>query len=303
MKSKINKTISKLTNKKILPYLLILPSLLIVLGLLIYPLSYVFRLSLQSYNPTKPWGDAFVGFNNFIELFTDDDVFFKSLVVSVKWVFSQVTLQLFFGLSLAILLNKKFKGRGLIRAGIFAPWAISGVIVAIIWSLIYNEHIGLLNDILIRLGFIKNNIAWLSNTNTALGATIIAELWRGIPFFAISLLSSLQSIPNEIIESSKLDGASAFQRFIYITIPYLKNTIVITTLLRTVWEFKTVDMILNLTGGGPVRLTTTLSIYLSQQALNTNDFGYGSAIGVLYFIILTIFSLFYLKVSKFGKDE
>src|SRR5690554_3191414 len=101
----------------------------------------------------------------------------------------------------------------------------------------------------------------------------------------------------------RIDGAGTIQRFIFITLPYLKNTIVVTTLLRTVWEFKTVDMIMNLTGGGPVRRTTTLSIYLSQQAIKTNNFGYGSAIGVIYFVILALFSLIYLKLSGFGEED
>src|SRR5690606_8187664 len=184
------------------------------------------------------------------------------------WVVTEVGLQLVFGLILALLLNQTFKFRGMIRAVAFIPWAISGVQASVIWSLMYNEHMGVLNDILMRLGIVDSPQAFLASTSTAFGAVVIAELWRGIPFFAITLLAGLQSIPQELYEAARVDGASRWKSFLFVTLPQLKNTIILTTLLRVVWEFNNVDLIFNLTGGGPAHSTTTLTMYIAELAVH-----------------------------------
>ena len=294
---------AKRINQALMPYYFLAPGLLIVAGFIIYPILNVFYYSFQHYNPSRPYINGFAGFDNYIKIFTDDPIFIRSLGVSAKWVLAQVSLQLVCGLIFALVLNCKFKLRGLMRGLTFAPWALSGVIVAIMWSLIFNEQIGVLNDLLMKLGFIDMPVAWVSDPNTAFTAVVIAELWRGIPFFAISLLASMQGIPGELYESCSIDGGGVLSRFWYITLPYLKNTIVFTTLLRAVWEFNSVDIIMNLTGGGPMSLTSTLSIYLANQAIKTRNFGYGSAVGVISFMIMLVFAVVYLKLSNFGKEE
>ena len=203
----------------------------------------------------------------------------------------------------ALILNQEFKGRGLVRTLTFIPWALSGVLTAVIWSLIYNQHMGVLNDILIRLGFIEKGIAWTGNRSVVFGAVVLAELWRGIPFFAITLLAAMQNISGDLYEAAKVDGCSAADRFRYITLPLLKETIVLTTLLRAVWEFNSVDLIYSLTGGGPAGMTTTLSMYIADQAIRTSNYGYGSAISVISFVILTLFAVIYMKCTNFGKES
>lgn len=294
----------KKRNRKLTlaPYILISPALVLVAGILVYPLCTVFYLSLQNYNPTKPWQQGFVGLENFINILTGKE-FWNALWVSVKFVGAEVILQLIFGMILALILNQKFRGRGAIRAIVFIPWALSGVLTAVLWNLIFSEHIGLLNSVLQNLGIIESNVAWLANQNLVLGSVIIAELWRGIPFFAISLLAAMQSISGDIYEAAQIDGSSRFQTFRRITLPLLKNTIVLTTLLRTIWEFNSVDMILSLTGGGPISLTTTLSILISNQAMKTSNYGYGSALSVLSFALLSVFAVIYMKASGYGKEE
>ena len=136
-----------------------------------------------------------------------------------------------------------------------------------------------------------------------LGSLVVAELWRGIPFFAISLLAAMQGLSQDIYEAAKVDGCTRFQTFRKITLPLLKNTIVLTTLLRTIWEFNSVDLIYSLTGGGPVGKTTTLSMLIANQALTTNNYGYGSAISVISFFILAIVAVIYIKASGFGKES
>lgn len=292
----------KFKLEKWIPYLFILPSTLMIAVFLFYPIGTVFYYSFQNYDVSAPFYNGFAGLDNFIKIFTGDKLFFPSLLISLKWVASQVGLQLIFGLSAALLLNQTFRFRGLVRAAAFIPWAISGVLASVMWSLMYNEHMGVINDILLRLGLISESKAWLADSTTSFIAVVIAELWRGIPFFAITLLAALQSIPEELYEAAKVDGAGRVKSFIHITLPQLKNTIVLTTLLRVIWEFNNVDLLFNLTGGGPAHSTTTLTMYIAEQAVHGSNFGYGSALTVVAFGILLTFAAVYLKISRYEKE-
>ena len=186
------------------PYLLILPAVVLIFGVMLYPLCKTFYLAFQNYNPTTPYANGFAGFGNFIKLFSKGE-FYSSLLVSLKWVVALVILQLIFGMIVALILNQNFKGRGFFRALVFIPWAMSGVLTAVLFNLIYNQNYGVLNDILTKMGLIDEPVAWLANTHLVLGAVIVAELWRGIPFFAISLLAAMQGLPQDVYEAAKVD--------------------------------------------------------------------------------------------------
>lgn len=302
MNKKKGEEIVKKEKFNFAPYILILPACLLMGLIMIYPLGKVFYLSFQHYNPTKPFTNGFAGLDNFITIFTKKE-FYNALGVSAKFVACEVVLQLIFGMIVALILNQKFKGRGFFRALTFIPWALSGVLTTVLWSIMFNQHFGVLNDLLAKLGIIKEPIAWLANTKFVLGSVIVAELWRGIPFFAISLLAAMQGLPDDIYEAARVDGSTKFQTFRFITLPMLKNTIVLTTLLRTIWEFNSVDLIYSLTGGGPVGKTTTLSMLIANQAIKTSNYGYGSALSVVSFAILAVIAVIYMKLSGFGKEE
>ena len=302
MNKKKGEEIVKKEKFNFAPYILILPACLLMGLIMISPLGKVFYLSFQHYNPTKPFTNGFAGLDNFITIFTKKE-FYNALGVSAKFVACEVVLQLIFGMIVALILNQKFKGRGFFRALTFIPWALSGVLTAVLWSIMFNQHFGVLNDLLAKLGIIKEPIAWLANTKFVLGSVIVAELWRGIPFFAISLLAAMQGLPDDIYEAARVDGSTKFQTFRFITLPMLKNTIVLTTLLRTIWEFNSVDLIYSLTGGGPVGKTTTLSMLIANQAIKTSNYGYGSALSVVSFAILAVIAVIYMKLSGFGKEE
>lgn len=302
MNKKKGEEIVKKEKFNFAPYILILPVCLLMGLIMIYPLGKVFYLSFQHYNPTKPFTNGFAGLDNFITIFTKKE-FYNALGVSAKFVACEVVLQLIFGMIVALILNQRFKGRGFFRALTFIPWALSGVLTAVLWSIMFNQHFGVLNDLLAKLGIIKEPIAWLANTKFVLGSVIVAELWRGIPFFAISLLAAMQGLPDDIYEAARVDGSTKLQTFRFITLPMLKNTIVLTTLLRTIWEFNSVDLIYSLTGGGPVGKTTTLSMLIANQAIKTSNYGYGSALSVVSFAILAVIAVIYMKLSGFGKEE
>jgi multiple sugar transport system permease protein len=285
-----------------MPYLLIAPAVLLIMGFLFYPMANVFYYSFQNFNPAKPYYNGFIGLENFKNIFSTDELFYSSLLISFKWVTIEVVCQLVFGLLIALLLTQAFRFRGLFRSIAIMPWAVSGVITSTMWSLLFNEHMGLINSLFIKLGLINTNFAWLADMNTVFPAVVITELWRGIPFFTITMLAALQTIPQDLYESATVDGAGRWKSFIHITLPFLKNSIILSTLLRAVWEFNNVDLIFTMTGGGPANTTTTLTMYVANQAIIAQNFGYGSALTVISFIILLVFAMGYLKLSRFGKE-
>lgn len=285
------------------PYIMILPSVILMIGIFGYPICKVFLLSLQNYNYADFANTGFIGLENFKTIFTNDDVVGGSILFTVKWVVVEVGLQLVFGMILALLLNCKFKGRGIVRSLSLIPWAVSGVLTTMLWMLILNQSIGLVNTLMMKGGASAGNVpAWLASPKLIFFSVVMIELWRGIPFFAITLLAAMQSIPGDIYEACDIDGAGRTAKFRYITLPYLKETIVLTTLLRSIWEFNSTDMIFTLTNGGPVNLTTTLPIYMMKTSIVNGNYGYGSALGVLVFFFLLIFAVLYMKLSKFGGD-
>jgi len=283
------------------PYLLTAPTVILLLAFIAYPIATVFYYSLQHYNVTQPWYNGFAGIDNFTKLLTGDPKFWSSLWITIEWVVSEVVLQLLLGLALALVINEAFRGRGLARAVVFAPWAISGVLTTEIWLLIYNPVTGL-GKLERVLGLGNGNVAPLASPHGAFLSALIAELWRGIPFFAILLLADLQSIPEDLYEAARVDRANVFGRFRYVTLSHLKDAIVLSTLLRAVWEFNNVDLLYTLTGGGPADTTTTLPLYIAQEATVAHNFGYGAALTVAAFVILLAFSGIYLRLTRFGQE-
>ncbi|MER5252856.1 MULTISPECIES: sugar ABC transporter permease [unclassified Streptomyces] len=285
-----------------LPYLLIAPAGLLMVGFIAYPVISVFYYSLRHYNPTKPWRDGFAGFDNFVTAFTEDPQFWQTLGFSLQWVAVEVVLQLLLGLGLALIVNQTFIGRAMARALVFSPWAVSGVLTSTIWLLIFNSQTGI-TRYLADMGIGSYGTSWLSDTSTVFPAVVVAELWRGVPFFAILILADLQSVSKDLYEAAEVDGASRFRQFFHITLPHLKDAIILSTLLRAVWEFNNVDLLYTLTGGGPAGETTTLPLRIASIAVDSHDFGYASALTSIAFVILLFCSMVYLRLSKFGGQD
>lgn len=285
---------------RLTPYMLLAPTAVLIAVFLVYPVGSVFYYSLQKYNITQPYDNGFVGFDNFVKIWSDP-TFWSSLRFTGQWVVVEVGLQLVFGLILALVVNEAFKGRGIARALSFAPWAVSGVLTTTLWLLIYNPISGF-SKYFADWGLVPYGTSILASGDGAFWGAVIAELWKGIPFFAILILADLQSAAPELYEAAKVDGANRVQRFFYVTLPHIKNAIILTTLLRAVWEFNNVDLLYTLTGGGPGGSTTTLPLYVADTAVDAKEFGYGSALTVVAFFILLIFSAVYLLASRAGKD-
>ena len=277
----------------IYPYLLLLPALIIMLSVVIVPIINAVSMSFQSYNLTRPNKIGFIGTQNYAKLFSDN-VFWGSLWRTVIWVFFGVGGQFLFGFMLAVILNKSFRGRGIVRAVSLIPWVTPGVLIALMWTWMYDGNYGVINDLLMKLGLLSDKVAFLARKDTAMPSVIITIIWQGIPFFALMILAGLQGIPGDLYEAADIDGATGWKKLIYVTIPSLKNTIFVTTMLRIIWVANSVDVIFNMTDGGPAYATQTLSVYVYKKA-SVLDMGYASAMAIMLMLVLLIVAVPYLK--------
>ena len=275
------------------PYLLLLPALTVMLSVVIVPIINAVSMSFQSYNLTKPKKIGFIGLQNYATLL-HDPLFWSSLLRTAIWVVFGVCCQFLFGFLLALVLNKQFKGRGVVRAVSLIPWVTPGVLIALMWRWMYDGNYGVINDLLMRLGLIRENIAFLSKPATAMPSVIVTIVWQGIPFFALMLLAGLQGISYDLYEAASIDGATGWQKLIYVTIPSLRNTIFVTTMLRIIWVANSVDVIFNMTEGGPAYATQTLSVYIYKKA-SALDMGYASAMAIMLMLVLLLAAIPYLR--------
>ena len=281
------------------PYILLLPAVTVVLSVVFIPVLNAIFMSFQYYDLRRPHLIGFAGFANYIALF-NDSLFWESLGRTILWVIFGVGFQFLFGFMLALLLNKKIRMRGFLRSLSLIPWVTPGVLIALMWRWIYDGNFGVLNDLLLRMGLIETKIPILAQITTAFPAAIVAIVWQGIPFFALMILAGLQGIPEELYEAADIDGANKAQKLFRITVPSLKNTIFVTTLLRIIWVANSVDIILNLTDGGPAYTSQTLSVYIFNKG-NALDLGYASAMAIMLALLLAIVAVPYLK-SMFGRN-
>ena len=275
------------------PYLLLLPALIVMLSVVIVPIINAVSMSFQSYNLTKPKKIGYIGLQNYATLL-HDPLFWSSLLRTAIWVVFGVGCQFLFGFLLALVLNKQFKGRGVVRAVSLIPWVTPGVLIALMWRWMYDGNYGVINDLLMRLGLIKENIAFLSKPGTAMPSVIVTIVRQGIPFFALMLLAGLQGISYDLYEAASIDGATGWQKLIYVTIPSLRNTIFVTTMLRIIWVANSVDVIFNMTEGGPAYATQTLSVYIYKKA-SALDMGYASAMAIMLMLVLLLAAIPYLR--------
>jgi multiple sugar transport system permease protein len=257
------------------------------------PVVNAILMSFQSYDLRRPSGIKFIGIKNYLSVFADP-LFWQALWRTFVWVAVGVGCQFIFGFILALLLNRKFFGRGFVRSVSLIPWVTPGVLIGLMWRWIFDGNYGVLNDILLKFGIIHDKIPFLVLPQTAFPAVILTIIWQGIPFFALMLLAGLQGIPEELYDAADVDGASGFQRLFRITIPSLKNTIFVTTLLRIIWVANSVDVIYNLTEGGPAYMTQTLSVYIFNKG-NALNLGYASTMAILLTLVLAMVAVLYLR--------
>lgn len=295
MKASVRK--SRFSSRQKFGLLLIAPSFIIILGLMLYPLLYSLGISFFNLHITAPWlGTTFVGLKNYLSVITDPDMHSAlehTLILAAVGIGLGIPISLLF----AIILNRKFPLRGLVRGILIIPWVIPGSVQGLLWSRIFDPHYGALNGILIQWGIITDPVAWLLDPTRALLFIAFASLWGAVPMMSLLYLSGLQSIPEELSDASRVDGASFWGYIRYIVIPLLLPITLINLVLRTIDAFTMFDLVYVLTGGGPAGATQVTGYYLYQAAFTKLNYGYASALAWLIAITVTLLAIFYSRFT------
>jgi len=276
--------------------LLAAPAIVTILLIAVIPLAQtiqdsLFQISLKFENAPRP----FVGLDNYRSVLGDDS-WFNALRVTGLVAGASVAVELVLGMIVALLINRSFRGRGLVRASVLVPWALTTVVSAKMWAWIYDGRYGFANDLLMRLHLIDQPIIFLVRPEVTIWAMVAAEIWKTTPFMALLLLAGLQLIPHELYEAAALDGASRWQAFWRVTLPILRPTILVALLFRTIDAVRMFDLPRVLTNGGPGKSTETVVLYTYNTFFTSLNFGYGSTLAVVIFLIVMFVSFIYIKV-------
>lgn len=266
---------------------LLIPAVAVLLLVFAYPIGRSLWLSLFDQNLATGLKPVFSGFNNYGRL-VGDGRFWQSFWVTTRFTVITVVLELILGMGIALVLNRSFSGRNVVRTIAILPWALPTALIALGWTWIFNDQYGIANDILLRLGLIKEGINWLGEPFTATVALVVADVWKTTPFISILLLAGLQSIPHDLYEAYSLEGATPWQSFYRITLPLLMPQIIIAMLFRFAQAFGIFDLVQVMTGGGPGGSTEVVSLYIYATAMRYLDFGYSAAMVVVTFLLLIL---------------
>lgn len=281
-------------------WILLIPALLMLVFVFAYPIGRAFWLSFFTRNLGTELQTVFSGFANYSRM-AGDGRFWQSFWVTTIFTSASVIIELLLGMAIALVLNQKFFGRGIVRTIAIIPWALPTALIGLAWAWIFNDQFGVVNDILLRLGLIKSGINWLGEPALAMIAVIFADVWKTTPFISILLLAGLQSISPDLYEAHAIDGAKPWQSFLRITLPLLLPQILIAVLFRFAQAFGIFDLIQVMTGGGPGGATEVVSLYIYSTVMRYLDFGYGAALVVVTFMLLVLavaIALFLLNKSR-----
>lgn len=288
-------------NKNLYGFALLAPTVIILAVLIILPTLNAINLSLHSQLIYEDKG-TFVGFDNYINnLFSPQ--FWNSFKTSIQYTFFTVFLQVIIGILIALVLNTEFKGRGLARAFVLLPFFMPTIATCLMWRWLLNDSYGIVNQILAAFGMVESSISWLGDPKIALWAAIMVGVWRYFPYVVINVLARLQTIPPALYEAVKIDGANSMQSFRYITLPELKNVLIVVILLRWVFMFDKFDPIWILTRGGPGSATEVLPILSYNYTFQGMQLGNGAAIAMMVFLCVLTFILIYLKLTRKVQKE
>ena len=289
---------ARLSDGRFWAYLLLLPSVALMAAVVLYPTVSGMLLSVREMRLTRPdLGTGFVGFAHYAALL-HDDVFWVALLNTALWVTATVVIELSLGMMAALALNRELPGSRAMGVLILLPWFLPSVVAANMWALLLDPRLGVINDLLVRLGVLAPAKAWFADPATALWAAVLVEAWHGFPFFALLLYAGLQTIPDELYAAASVDGANPLQQFRNVTLPLLRLVIAAAVILRVIGLVNSPDLILILTNGGPGHATEVLSLYAFTKAYQEFDFGYAAALSVVMLAVLMLFSWAYVRLAR-----
>lgn len=274
----MNKKSRRLAENTKFAYKINLPLIIYLACVLAFPICWGIYISFT--NKTIGGEAAFVGLKNYQRLLKDPE-YIRSIVNTLKFTVITIGLKMVFGTVMALALNVNFKGRNLCRALLMIPWTLPNIVVVYNWRWIFNSSGGVANHLLKSIGLIDKDLVWFGTAGLAMFTIIIANVWRGTPFFGVSILAKLQTISDSYYEAAQLDGANAFQRFIYITLPEIKDVIILSAMMSTIWTINEFETVWLLTGGGPNGSTEVMNVYSYKTAMRSMMLGRGIAVSVL----------------------
>jgi multiple sugar transport system permease protein len=280
-------------------YALLSPALCAVGFLILYPLYLVVATSLRQGKTLNVLrlSELSFGLANYHTILASDATW-HSVGVTVVYLLGTIGPAFFIGLGAALLLNRAFPGRRWLRSFILLPWAVPGVIVSIVFLWLLDGSFGVVNALLRQAGWLATDLAWFANDDTALAAVIVPTIWKAYPFFTLTLLAALQAIPASLCEAARVDGASSWQRFRYITWPGIRPSAALAAILNTLWALREFDIIYLTTGGGPDRATETLAVRIYQEAFSFFRMGTASALGVLTMTMAVLLVLMSMRTIR-----
>lgn len=276
--------------------LFVLPAVVTMALVIGYPLIYTFRLSVSDFQLGKA-DPAFNGVANFADVLADAP-FRMAVQNTLIWTVLSVFFIVLLGLIAALLVNERLRGRAIVRSTLLIPWIIPGIVAAVLWKWLYHPNFGVLSDALVTNGIVAQGTNLLADPNRSLNAVIAVNVWKSFPFAMLMLLAGLQSVPEELYDAARVDGANGWQRLRAVTLPHLRPVLLVVALLLTIWNMNTFTYVYVLTGGGPIRLTEVVGLYIYQTAFTAFRFGQASAAAVIVFAISGCLTLAYLRVLR-----
>jgi multiple sugar transport system permease protein len=286
-----------LDQEQTLAWLLVGPLVLLLLGLVAYPFGVAVMYALSDRTLAEP--GRFVGLANVWNLW-DNQIYRQTLWNTIVYTIGATVLKLGAGLALALILNEQLPLKRLIRSAVLLPWIVPTVLSAMAWLWLLTPNFSVLNWILVHTGLSQRGLPWLTSPSLAMFSVILVNTWRGIPFFAITLLAGLQTIPTELYEASAIDGAGTWRRFRYVTLPLLQPILLITLVLSVIWTFSDFQVVYGLTQGGPMNSTHVLATLSYQVGLASGNIGEGAAISLTMLPLLLIMIIWQIRHLRRG---
>jgi len=281
---------------RLTPYMFLAPALILLIVALLYPIGYMVYASFLDWSPSQRIGEAdFIGLRNYINLW-NDEAFRESLGVTLKFAAVVVTLEMFIGVGLALLLDRNLKGMSALRTIFILPMMIAPIVVGLMWRYMYHPTVGIFNRTLKSLGF--DPIPWLSDSTWAFVGVVIADVWQWTPFIFILALAALQSLPRSALEAAQIDGANGWQQTLYIKLPLMMPVLIVALLLRLIDAFKVLEVILIMTNGGPGLSTEILSLRIFRTAQEFQELGEAAAMSNYLLILLMVLTIAMFLYNK-----
>ena len=270
---------------------MVTPALMVLVFVLLYPAMVALQSSFFRI-VTVTRKETFVGLHNYATLLQDPK-FWEAFENSVVWSVGAISTQMVFGIAVALVLHKSIRGRSFVRGLVLFPYLVPAIVAVLIWRWVFSDTVGVANWFLVDfLQIIDQPVPWF-DPGWVMGSIIIMSLWKYLPYWALFILARLQTLPPELIDAAKIDGASSWQRFRYITLPWIMPVVIVLLVLRSIWAFNEFDMVYLPAGGGPLFETTTIPVYIRRVAFEYGDMGHAAAVAMVMLVGVALLTNFY----------